>query len=70
MLSKKGERRLLFTYLISFVIAAPATIVYLFFYNCETALFLGFTTYLFTIMLITFFYGLKDAFGPVKNEWF
>ena len=67
MLTKEGKRRLLLTYLISFVIAAPATIGYLFFYNCEKAIILGFITYIFVSMFIILFFLLKDAFGPIKN---
>lgn len=61
------RRELLLIYLISFVIAAPVTIGYLFFYNCEKALICGFITYCFVSALINFFYQLKQAFGPVKN---
>ena len=47
MLTKKvkREREVLLDCLLSFVISSPATIVYLYIYNCEKALCLGLVTF-------------------------
>ena len=42
---KKVERQILLYFLLSFVISSPATIYYLYVYNCNKALCLGLATF-------------------------
>lgn len=63
MLTKEGKRKMLLTYLLSFVISAPATIGYLFFYNCRIALGLGFETFALLSLIICLLFTMCDNGG-------